>query len=184
MFIYNTKRALLLERWILDPEFSICKIIKLPYRFAWFIRRRLRRDAYGHGIGRHSQDEIYHIMDLDLMALSEFLGKLVLFIHTLYYWSPNPDRHLSASNFIDNSYILYISLESIALHRCVMPVFIFMFRLPFLFVNGFIILTSTSQTGPICSSFALIPSCFVNCSIFVNIFYSNIDCRDLLLVLM
>ncbi|CAC5358654.1 Failed axon connections homolog [Mytilus coruscus] len=70
----NTYWALLLERWILDPELAICKIIKLPYRIAWFIRRRLKRDAYGHGIGRHSQDEIYHIMDLDLMALSDFLG--------------------------------------------------------------------------------------------------------------
>lgn len=35
------------------------------------------KNAYAHGIGRHSEEEMYKIMCDDLKALSDFIGKFV-----------------------------------------------------------------------------------------------------------
>ena len=39
------------------------------------IRRKIRRDLWGHGIGRHSEQELYGIAERDLLAVSEMLGQ-------------------------------------------------------------------------------------------------------------
>ncbi len=46
------------------------------------IYRRLiiRKQIYGHGIGRHHADEIFHLGKLDLDALSDFLGSKPFFM--------------------------------------------------------------------------------------------------------
>ena len=39
-----------------------------------FLRRRIRRDLSGQGLGRHSESELYQLGCRDLSALSDFLG--------------------------------------------------------------------------------------------------------------
>lgn len=41
---------------------------------AGLIRRKVKRDLHGHGIGRHSEQTIYHLAEMDIAALSEQLG--------------------------------------------------------------------------------------------------------------
>jgi glutathione S-transferase len=38
-------------------------------------QRRVKGGLYGHGIGRHSEKEIYGIAERDLRAVSAYLGK-------------------------------------------------------------------------------------------------------------
>ncbi|VDI38540.1 Hypothetical predicted protein [Mytilus galloprovincialis] len=38
------------------------------------VGRRIKKIMYAVGMGRHSSDEVYHIMELDLKAVSDFLG--------------------------------------------------------------------------------------------------------------
>ena len=45
------------------------------------LRRTVRQEMWGHGIGRHSLKEIIQIGYEDLRALSIFLGK----VHCLYF---------------------------------------------------------------------------------------------------
>ncbi len=51
---------------------------KLPLPLKWIIpplaRRGLRQQMQGHGIGRHSAEEIYAIGQRDITALADFLG--------------------------------------------------------------------------------------------------------------
>lgn len=44
------------------------------------LRRRVLNHMYGHGIGRHKREEIYHIGKTDLSALSVFLGDKAFFM--------------------------------------------------------------------------------------------------------
>jgi len=37
-------------------------------------RRGVKKQMWGHGIGRHSADEVYHIGNTDITALADFLG--------------------------------------------------------------------------------------------------------------
>ena len=41
---------------------------------AVYVRRQMRQQVWGQGLGRHSEDEIYHVGQQELTALSEFLG--------------------------------------------------------------------------------------------------------------
>ncbi|XP_076090978.1 failed axon connections homolog [Mytilus galloprovincialis] len=70
----NTYWALAMDRWVFDKDWTACKAMRTPTLIAYFIRRSVRKDTYAVGIGRHSSDEVYHIMDLDLKALSDFIG--------------------------------------------------------------------------------------------------------------
>lgn len=42
---------------------------------AGIMRRSVKRDLYGQGLGRHSQDEIYQMGRYDLQAISDILGE-------------------------------------------------------------------------------------------------------------
>lgn len=44
----------------------------------WLLRRVIRQETWGHGIGRHTPDEVWSIATADLTAISDFLGKAKL----------------------------------------------------------------------------------------------------------
>lgn len=66
------------EMFLTDDTTVIRNII--PYRGVklwatlWFLRRIIRKETWGHGIGRHSKDEIWSIAVGDLRAISGYLG--------------------------------------------------------------------------------------------------------------
>lgn len=43
--------------------------------YYWFVKRAIKSATWGHGIGRHSVDEVWSIAQGDIEALSHFLGK-------------------------------------------------------------------------------------------------------------
>ncbi|XP_071156569.1 failed axon connections homolog [Mytilus edulis] len=69
----NTYWVFALDRWVYNV-WEACKAMKVPSLAGYYVRRQVRNNTYAHGIGRHSSDEVYHIMELDLKALSDFLG--------------------------------------------------------------------------------------------------------------
>src|SRR5262245_27298358 len=69
------------------------------------IRKKVRRDLYGHGIGRHTREEIYEIGKKDLLALSDFLENKKFF-----FGDKVSSLDATAYAFIAN--ILWIPLES------------------------------------------------------------------------
>lgn len=48
--------------------------IPLNYVVSWLASHYLRQNLWGHGIGRHSREEIYSIAERDLRAVSQVLG--------------------------------------------------------------------------------------------------------------
>ena len=64
----------MLDRWAFDKDNDILKMLNIPYFLQWYVFRKVREMTYGQGMGRHSEDEVYHIIELDLKALSDFLG--------------------------------------------------------------------------------------------------------------
>ena len=68
-------------RWVDDPGWAVVKPIffaKLPpvlrSLVPALVRRKMRRDTYGQGIGRHSRHEIVARLCADLDATAEILG--------------------------------------------------------------------------------------------------------------
>ena len=49
------------------------------------MRRQLKKNAESHGMGRHSQEEVYHIMDSDLKAISDYIGSIYIYIYSNLY---------------------------------------------------------------------------------------------------
>ncbi len=73
--------AMVYERWILDENFdkgprSFFDIVPAPFRplVVAKIRRDIRRDLHGQGLGRHTHNEIQRLAIRDLDVLSNFLG--------------------------------------------------------------------------------------------------------------
>ena len=75
-------RVIVLERWIYDESLRVFKLFKLPTLLGYYILRQVKNMCYAHGIGRHSQEEVYHIMEEDFKALSNYLGKLLFTLDT------------------------------------------------------------------------------------------------------
>nr|XP_022340909.1 failed axon connections homolog [Crassostrea virginica] len=46
----------------------------------WLLRRVIRQETWGHGIGRHTPDEVWSIATADLTAISDFLGDKEFFM--------------------------------------------------------------------------------------------------------
>jgi hypothetical protein len=69
-----------LERWIYDESRTYYKILKIPFFVGMLMRRQLKKNAESHGMGRHSQEEVYHIMDSDLKAISDYIGSIYIYI--------------------------------------------------------------------------------------------------------
>lgn len=79
--------TVLYSRWIDSKNWPIIKntlFKKLPVIIrgivAAKIRNIIRKELYNHGMGRHSQDEIYQMGDRDLEALNIYLGNRPYFM--------------------------------------------------------------------------------------------------------
>ncbi|KAL9961720.1 hypothetical protein ACROYT_G030720 [Oculina patagonica] len=76
----NTYWTMLYYRWCSDhaPVFreTVFGRLFLPVKYLVFyqFQRRFRKDLWSHGIGRHSEQELYGIGEKDLLAVSEILG--------------------------------------------------------------------------------------------------------------
>jgi glutathione S-transferase len=79
--------AAVYSRWIDDAGFAVTEKaafsrMKFPLRqiVPVMARRGLRKELHGHGMGRHSRDEIYAIGCRDINALAELLGDQAFFL--------------------------------------------------------------------------------------------------------
>ncbi|XP_070539584.1 failed axon connections homolog [Ptychodera flava] len=69
--------SLVYSRWF-DKQTKFETLAPNSFIYTWVIATYLKNGAkknmHGHGIGRHSKEEIYHIAEKDIRALSVFLG--------------------------------------------------------------------------------------------------------------
>ena len=75
-------RTIALDRWVYNDDvgLEVLSHFGAP-RLSLILyigRRSINNNAYAHGMGRHTQEEVYEIMKEDLGALSAFLGKMTL----------------------------------------------------------------------------------------------------------
>ncbi|BFZ26114.1 hypothetical protein BsWGS_29153 [Bradybaena similaris] len=62
-------------RWVHDKTLKIVRLGFTNSSFLiWQIQRNIIKQLHGQGIGRHSTEEIKHIMMTDLQALTDYLG--------------------------------------------------------------------------------------------------------------
>ncbi|KAK3087181.1 hypothetical protein FSP39_002749 [Pinctada imbricata] len=71
----NTYWTLALDRWDYNSAKKVLNYMGAPWFIQFLARRTVTKCAYAHGIGRHSQEDVYGIMKEDLTNLSNFLGK-------------------------------------------------------------------------------------------------------------
>jgi glutathione S-transferase len=83
----NLYWTMVYDRWMVDEHWRRFRDVVLgglpvPVRplIGPIARRGVRRQLQGHGIGLHSQDEIYSIGAADLRAIGEFLGAKPFFM--------------------------------------------------------------------------------------------------------
>ena len=50
-------------------------IMPIKYLLYYMFQRRYKKDLWSHGMGRHSEQELYGIAERDLLAVSEILGQ-------------------------------------------------------------------------------------------------------------
>ncbi|MEM7777707.1 MAG: glutathione S-transferase family protein [Pseudomonadota bacterium] len=69
------------ERWLIDANFdagprSFFDAVPAPMRplVIMMVRKQVKRDLHGHGLGRHSRDEIVTIANRGFDAISAYLG--------------------------------------------------------------------------------------------------------------
>ena len=74
---------MVIERWIYDENHNVFKLLKLPTLIGCLILRKVKNMSYAQGMGRHSQEEVYHIMEKDFKAVSNYLGKLLFKLDTV-----------------------------------------------------------------------------------------------------
>ncbi|MGB8338408.1 MAG: glutathione S-transferase family protein [Burkholderiales bacterium] len=77
----NLYWAVLHTRWVEPEGWEKTKAAffgKMPVPLKWFVpslaRRGLIKELHGHGMGRHTPEEIYAIGKRDITALADFLG--------------------------------------------------------------------------------------------------------------
>ncbi len=112
----NLYWALLYSRWIEPQGWVVTKDAffgKLPAPLRWVIapmaRRSMRQQLHGHGMGRHSPQEIHAIAARDITALADFLADKP------YFMGDEPCA-LDASAYAFLANIVWVPLES-ALHQ-------------------------------------------------------------------
>ncbi len=83
----NLYWVMVYDRWMLEENWSRTKELLLGAiptmvrpLVAIFANRGVRQELVGHGIGRHSSDEIHQIGIRDLNALADFLGDKPFFM--------------------------------------------------------------------------------------------------------
>lgn len=72
-------------RFGFDKDLLVFKVLpnfpwKIAKYFPCLLRRQLRTVCYYHGIGRHSEKEVYQIGIADLKTFSDFLGNKTYFL--------------------------------------------------------------------------------------------------------
>ena len=76
--MFGFYRGLCLWRYVQDEGRNLDKIFDFPPAFIRQFRKgayaRVKTNAWAQGTGRHSQQEVFHIMSNDLCALSHILG--------------------------------------------------------------------------------------------------------------
>lgn len=79
----NLYWAMVYDRWMVEENWRITRnvvlgMIPTPIRqvIAPIARRSVRRQLEGHGIGRHSREEIHAIGRKDIGALADFVGRV------------------------------------------------------------------------------------------------------------
>ncbi|KAJ8317289.1 hypothetical protein KUTeg_005193 [Tegillarca granosa] len=99
------------EMFLTDDTTVIRNII--PYRGVklwatlWFLRRIIRKETWGHGIGRHSKDEIWSIAVGDLRAISGYLGnKARKFSYAIVNAMQNTEMAMLKRKAYNNNYEL------------------------------------------------------------------------------
>ena len=109
----NLYWAVVYSRWIDEPGFSKVReafFAKLPAPLRLviphFARRGIRAQLHGHGMGRHSREEIYAIGCRDLTALADFLGDKP------YFLGAQPTS-LDASAYAFLANLLWVPVESV-----------------------------------------------------------------------
>jgi glutathione S-transferase len=83
----NLYWAVVYTRWIEPAGWVLTRDVffaNLPTPLKWVVpplaRRGIRQELHGHGMGRHSQREIYAIGQRDITALADFLGDKPFFM--------------------------------------------------------------------------------------------------------
>lgn len=83
----NLYWTMVYARWMEESGWQLSREAffgKLPAPLKWIVpplaRRGLKKELWGHGMGRHSRDEIYAIGCADLTALADFLGDKAFFM--------------------------------------------------------------------------------------------------------
>ena len=80
-FPFFVDRALAYYRYLSDNAGSVRESflghLALPVRYLIFywLQRKFRRDLWSHGIGRHSEQDLYGIAERELLAVSAILGQ-------------------------------------------------------------------------------------------------------------
>jgi hypothetical protein len=77
MLEVNSYWPWVLERWYYDKEKIILRHVSCVSRYLiyWGFPQRFFNQAQGHGIGRHSREDLLLILQRDLRAISDFLGE-------------------------------------------------------------------------------------------------------------
>ncbi|XP_048758683.2 failed axon connections homolog [Ostrea edulis] len=68
--------TLVLQRWVYDSKdgINISKMLNFPWVITPTLRNFVNKQSYAQGVGRHTEEEVHHVMHEDLTALSKFLG--------------------------------------------------------------------------------------------------------------
>jgi hypothetical protein len=76
-------RIMVIERWIYNENHNLYKLLKMPTLIRYLMLRKVKNMCYAQGMGRHSQEEVYHIIEEDFKAVSNYLGKLLFKLDTV-----------------------------------------------------------------------------------------------------
>ena len=108
----NLYWAAIYSRWVEDAGFKLTRHIffaKMPPVLKRIVphlaRRGLRQEMHGHGMGRHSRDEIYAIGCRDIAALAHILGDQP------YFMGAQPSS-LDATAYAFLANLMWIPIES------------------------------------------------------------------------
>ena len=78
MSTYSCRAGVCLK-WIYAKTSEIRELCgpQISWFMIWMIKRIMRNQAHGQGMGRHTPEEVQHIVRLDLNALEGFFGMSV-----------------------------------------------------------------------------------------------------------
>ncbi|OWF54644.1 Failed axon connections-like [Mizuhopecten yessoensis] len=70
----NTYWCFVIDRWVLDETNKAWETFNVSAIIRYLAKRGIRKQLYAQGMGRHTPEEIRHIMSDDLKALSHYIG--------------------------------------------------------------------------------------------------------------